>query len=88
MVEEGIRGGIFHSLLENVTTKNKYIKFMMKRKFFQHMFIKKNNLYENKFSNQLPVDGSQNKIPKFTKNMIKTFDDNSDNDFEVIINLS
>ena len=45
-------------------------------------------MYEYKFSNQLPVDGSQNKIPKFTKNMIKTFDDNSDNDFEVIINLS
>ena len=58
MVEEGIRGGIYHAILRYTKENNKYMKDYNKdeeESFLQYNDA--NNLYRFAMSEPLPVDG-------------------------------
>ena len=69
MVEEGIRGGICHSIHQYAKANNKY----MKNYIFNIQYLDANNLYGWAMSKKLPVNGfkwlDNNKInEEFIKN--------------------
>ena len=77
MVEEGIRGGICHSIHRYVKANNKYMKS-------RHIFntLDANNLYGWAMSKKLPVNGfkwlDSNKINEINEDFKKNYDENND----------
>ena len=58
ILEEGIRGGICHSVLRHAKAKNKYMKdYDENKESFFLIYTDYNNLYEKAMSEKLPVDG-------------------------------
>ena len=81
MVEEGIRGGICHSIHKYGKANNKYMKNYNKDEESSYIqYLDANNLYGWAMSEKLPVNGfkwlDSNKI---NEDFIKNYDENNDN---------
>ena len=81
MVEEGIRGEIFHSIHRYAKSNNKYMKNYNKNKEFSYIqYLDGNNLYGWAMSQKLPVNGFKwvKKTSKIDEEFIKNYDEDSD----------
>ena len=81
MIEEGIKGGICHSVLRHTKANNKYMKDYDENKddsFLLHTDY--NNLYEKVMSEKSPVDGFEwiEDTSEIDENFIKNYDEDSD----------
>ena len=84
MVEEGIRGGICHSIHRYAKANNEYIKNYNKDEESSYLqYLDANDLYGLVMSNKLPVNGfkwfDSNKINEINEDFIKNYDENNDN---------
>ena len=80
MVEQGIRGGICHSIYRNSKANNKYIKDYDENKessYLQYQDV--NNLYGRAMSQKLPVRNFKQvkDISKFDESFIKSYNEES-----------
>ena len=83
MVEEGIRGGICHSIHRYAKANNKYMKNYNKDEESSYIqYLDTNNFYGWAMSKKLPVNGFKwldgNKINEINENFIKKYDENND----------
>ena len=90
MVEEGIRGGICHSIHRYAKANNKYMKNYNKDEESSYIqYLDGNNFYGLAMSNKLPVNGfkwlDSDKINEINEDFIKNYDENNDKgyNFEV-----
>ena len=91
MVEEGIRGGICHSIHRYAKANNKCMKNYNKNKESSYiLYLDVNNLYGWGMSQKLPVNDFKwiNNVSKINEKFIKNFDEDSDKGyiFEVEVN--
>ena len=80
MLEEGIRGGICHSVFRHAKANNKYMKDYDKNKEPSFLiYTDYNNLYGKAMSEKLPVDGFEwvDDISEIDENFIKKYDEDS-----------
>ena len=81
MVEEGIRGGIFHSIHKYAKTNNKYMKNYDKNEESSYIqYLDANNLYAWAMCHKLPVNGFKwiEDTPEINEEFIKNYDENND----------
>ena len=81
MVEEGIRGGICHSIHRYAKANNKYIKDYDKNKESSYIqYLDANNLYGQTMSQKLPVNDFKwiNNVSKINEKFIKNYDEDND----------
>ena len=81
MVEEGIRGGICHSIHRNAKANNKYMKNYDERKESSYIqYLDANNLYGWAMPQKLPVNGFKwlEDTSKINEEFIKNYDENND----------
>ena len=91
MVEEGIRGGICHSINRYAKANNKYMKNYNKNEESSYIqYLDANNLYGWAMSQKLPVNDFKwiNNVSKINEKFIKDYDEDSDKGciFEVDVN--
>ena len=83
MVEEGIRGGIYHSIHRYAKANNKYMKKYDKNKESSYIqYLDANNLFGWAMSQKLPVNGFKwiKNVTEIDKKFIKNYDEDSDKD--------
>ena len=76
MVEEGIRGGIFHAIQRYAKANNKYMNDYDKKKKPSYIqYLNANNLYGKAMTEKLPVRGFKwvNDIFKIDENFVKNY---------------
>ena len=79
MVEEGIRGGICHSIHRHAKANNKYVKNYDKNEESSYIqYLDANNLYGWAMSQKLPVNGFKWVNDEINEEFIKHYDENSD----------
>ena len=81
MVEEGIRGGICHSIHRYARANNKYMKNYDKNKESSYIqYLDANNLYGWAMSQKLPVNSFKwvNDVSEINEEFIKNYDENND----------
>ena len=81
MVEEGIRGGICHSILRYAKGNNKYMKNYDKHKESSYIqYLDGNNLYGRAMPQKLPVNGFKliKNVTEIDEKFIKNYDEDSD----------
>ena len=81
MVEEGIRGGICHSIHRHAKANNKCMKNYDKNKESSYIqYLDANNLYGWAMSQKLPVNGFKliNDVTEIDEKFIKNYDEDSD----------
>ena len=81
MVEEGIRGGICHSIHRHAKANNKYMKNYNKNEESSYIqYLDANNLCGWAVSQKLPVNGFKwvEDISRINKEFIKNYDENND----------
>ena len=79
MVEEGIRGGICHSVHIHARANNKYMKNYDENKESSYIqYLDANNLYGWAMSQKLPVNGFKWVNNEINEKFIKNYDENSD----------
>ena len=79
MVEEGIRGGICHSIHRHAKANNKYMKNYDENKESSHIqYLDANNLYGWAMSQKLPVNGFKWVNNEINEEFIKNYDENCD----------
>ena len=81
MVEEGIRGGICHSIHRYAKANNKYMQNYDKNKESSYIqYLDANNLYGWAMSEKLPVNGFKwvKNTSKIDEKFIKNYDEDSD----------
>ena len=81
MVEEGIRGGICHSIHRHAKANNKYMKNHDESKESSYIqYLDTNNLYGWAMSQKLPVNDFKwiEDTSKINEEFIKNFDENND----------
>ena len=94
MVEEGIRGGICHSIHRYAKANNKYMKnYNNKEEPSYIQYLDANNLYDWAMSKKLPVNGFkwiETVGPLINEDFIKNYDENNDKGyiFEVDVKYS
>ena len=81
MVEEGIRGGICHSIHRYAKANNKYMKNYNNNEESSYIhYLDTNNLYHWAMSKKLPVNGfkwlNSNKINEINEDFIKNYNEN------------
>ena len=81
MVEEGIRGGICHSIHQYAKANNKYMKNYNNNEEPSYIqYLDANNLYGWAMSKKLPVDGfkwlDNDKINEINEEFIKNYNEN------------
>ena len=81
MVEEGIRGGICHSIHRYAKANNKYMKNYNNNEESSYIqYLDANNLYVWAISNKLPVNGfkrlDSDKINEINEDFIKNYNEN------------
>ena len=91
MVEEGIRGGIYHSIHRYAKANNKYMKKYNKNEESSYIqYLDANNLNGWAISQKLPVNDFKwmNNVSKINEKFIKNYDEDSDEGyiFEVDVN--
>ena len=80
MLEEGIRGGICHSVFRYAKANNKYMKdYDENKESYFLIFTDHNNLYGKAMSQKFPVDGFEwvDDISEIDKNFVKNYDEDS-----------
>ena len=80
MVEEGIRGGICHSIHRHVRSNNKYMKNYDENEESSYIqYLDANNLYGWTISQKLPVNGFKwiNDVSEINEEFIKNYDENN-----------
>ena len=93
MVEEGIRGGICHSIHRYATANNKYMKNYDKNKESSYIqYLDANNLYGWAMSQKLPVNGFKwiKNVTEIDEKFIKNYDEDSNKGyiFEIDVKYS
>ena len=79
MVEEGIRGGICHSIRRHARANNKYTKNYDENKESSHIkYLDASNLYGCAMSQISPVNGFKWLNNEINEEFIKNYDENSD----------
>ena len=79
MVEDGIRGGICHSIHRHARANNKYVKNYDENKESSYIqYLDANNLYGWTMSQKLPVNGFKWVNNEINEEFIKYYDENSD----------
>ena len=79
MVEEGIRGGIYHSIHRPSKANNKYMKNYDENKESSYIqYLDTNNLYGWAMSQKLPVNGFKWVNNEINEEFIKNYNENSD----------
>ena len=85
MVEEGIRGGIYHSIRRYAKANNKYMKNYNNNEESSYIqYLDANNLYGWAMSKKLPVNGfkwidnNETAEPIINEDFIKNYDENND----------
>ena len=79
MVEEGIRGGICHSIHRHAKANNKYMKNYDKNEESSRIqYLDANNLYGWAMSQKLPLNGFKWVNDEINEDFIKNYDENSD----------
>ena len=81
MVEEGIRGGICHSIHRYAKTNNKYMKIYDKNKESSYIqYLDASNLYGWVMSQKLPVNSFKwlKNVTEIDEKFIKNYDEDSD----------
>ena len=81
MVEEGIRGGICHSIHRYTKANNKYMENYAKNEESLYIqYLDANNLYGWAMSQKLPVNGFKwvEDISRINEEFIKNYDENND----------
>ena len=91
MIEEGIRGGICHSVHRYVKANNKHMKKYNKNEESSYIqYLDANNLYGRAISQKLPENGFKciNNVSKINEKFLKHYDEDSDKGyiFEVDVN--
>ena len=88
MVEEGIRGGICHSIHRHARANNKYMKNYDKNKeslYIQYLDV--NNLYGWAMPQKLPVNGFKWLNNEINEEFIKNYDENSDKGYILEVDI-
>ena len=81
MIEEGIRGGICHSIHRHSKAYNKYMKGYEKNKESSYIiYVDYNNLHGEAMSQKLPVDGFEwvEDLSTIDEDFIKNYDEDID----------
>ena len=79
MIEEGIRGGICHSIHRYARANNKYMKNYDKNEESSCIqYLDANNLYGWAMSQKLPVNGFKWVNNETNEEFIKNYDENND----------
>ena len=79
MVEEGIRGGICHSIHKHARANNKYKKNYCENKESSYIqYLDANNLYGWAMSQKLPINGFKWVNNEINEEFIKNYNENSD----------
>ena len=84
MVEEGIRGGICHSIHRYAKANNKYMKnYNENEKSSYIQYLDANNLYGWAMSQKLPVNGFKwlEDTSEINEEFIKNYDENNDKEY-------
>ena len=88
MVEEGIRGGICHSIYRHAKANNKYRKNYDKNEESSYIqYLDANNLYGWAMSQKLPVNGFKWVNNEITEEFIKSYDENSDKGYVLKVDV-
>ena len=90
MVEEGIRGGICHSIHRYARANNKYMKNYDENKESSYIqYLDANNLYGWAMSQKLPVNGFKwvNDVTEINEEFIKNYDENSDKGYILEVDI-
>ena len=79
MVDEGIRGGIRHSIHRNARVNNKYMENYDGNKESSYIqYLDANNLYGQAMSQKLPVNDFKWVNNEINEELIKNYDENRD----------
>ena len=90
MVEEGIRGGICHSIHRHAKANNKYMKNYDKNKESSYIqYLDANNLYGWAMSQKLPVNGFKRMedIMEIDEKFIQNYDEDSDKGYIIEVEV-
>ena len=90
MVEEGIRGGICHSIQGHTRANNKYMKNYDENKESSYIqYLDVNNLYGWAMSQKLPVNGFKwiEDTSEINEEFIKNYDENSDKGYILEVDI-
>ena len=88
MVEEGIRGGICHSIHPHARANNKYMKNYDENEESSYIqYLDVNNLYVWAMSQKLPVNGFKWVNNEINKKFIKNYDENSDKSYILEVDI-
>ena len=88
MVEEGIRGGICHSIHRHARANNKYMKNFDENKESSYIqYLDANNLYGWAMSQKLPVNGFKWVNNEINEEFIKNYDENSDKGYILEVDI-
>ena len=88
MIEEGIRGGICHSIHRHARANNKYMKNYDENKESTYIqYLDANNLYGWAMSQKLPVNGFKWVNNEINEEFIKNYDENSDKGYILEVDI-
>ena len=88
MVEEGIRGGICHSIYRHARANNKYMKNYDENKESSYIqYLDANNLYGWAMSQKLPVNGFKWVNNEINEEFIKNYDENSEKGYILEVDI-
>ena len=88
MVEEGIRGGICHSIHRHARANNKYMKNYDENKESSYIqYLDANNLYGWAMSQKLPKNGFKWVNNEINEEFIKNYEENSDKGYILEVDI-